>query len=56
MRRYRVYIQAENVVGLGPQPVQPYVFDSADEGMSCLIPGSPFWSHSRISELSGVHV
>ena len=49
-------IQAENGVGLGPQPVQPYLFDSADEGMLCLIPGSPFWSHSRISELSGVHV
>lgn len=44
VRRYRVYIRAENDAGLGPQPAQPYFFDSTDEGMSCLIPGSPFWS------------
>ena len=43
LRRYRVYIQAENEVGLGPQPVQPYFFDSADEGVSCFTPGSSFW-------------
>ena len=42
VRRYRVYIQAENGAGLGPQPVQPYFFDTADEGMLCLISGSPF--------------
>ena len=42
LRRYRVYIQAENEVGLGPQPVQPYFFDSADEGVSCFTPGSSF--------------
>ena len=44
VRRYRVYIQAENDAGLGPQPAQPYIFDTTDEGMSCPISGSPFWS------------
>ena len=41
VRRYRVYIRAVNVAGMGPES-QPYFFDSADEGMLCLIPSSPF--------------
>jgi len=41
VRTYRVYIRAENDAGLGPQS-QPYFFDSANEGMLCPIPGSPF--------------
>ena len=41
VRTYRVYIRAENDAGLGPES-QPYFFDSANEGMLCPIPGSPF--------------
>ena len=41
-RRYRVYIQAENEVGLGPQPARPYSFNSTNEGMLSLISLSPF--------------
>ena len=46
VRTYRVYIQAENDAGLGPQS-QPYFFDSANEGMLIV-------SHSRILH-SGSH-
>ena len=38
-----MYIRAVNLAGMGPES-QPYFFDSADEGMLCLIPSSPFWS------------
>ena len=33
---YQVYIRAENDVGQGPEPAEPYLFDSANQGMCCL--------------------
>jgi len=52
VRTYRVYIQAENNAGLGPES-QPYFFDSANEGMLCPIP--VFSILVPIPEICGMH-
>ena len=40
---YQVYIRAENDVGQGPEPAEPYVFDSANHGVLSIRIRFPFW-------------
>ena len=37
VRTYQVYIRAENDVGQGPEPMEPYFFESANEGISAVL-------------------
>ena len=37
VRTYQVYIRAENDAGQGPEPMEPYFFESANEGISAVL-------------------